>query len=75
MVDENGESLASRCRQIVCADCGFVITQAKSVYKNGSNKGKRGSRQHKPLSTRKEKKMLLIKFMDLNPKIGGPGGI
>ena len=52
--------------QIVCADCGFVITQAKSVYKNGSNKGKRGPRQHKLLSTRKENKVLLkTPFLDI----------
>jgi len=52
--------------QIVCADCGFVITQAKSVYNNGSNKGKRGPRQHKPLSTRKENKVLLkTPFLDI----------
>ena len=52
--------------QIVCADCGFVITQAKSVFNNGSNKGKRGSRQHKPLSTRKENKTLLkTPFLDI----------
>ena len=52
--------------QIVCADCGFVITQAKSVYNNGSNKGKRASRQHKPLSTRKENKALLkTPFLDI----------
>ena len=52
--------------QIVCADCGFVITQAKSAYNNGSNKGKRGPRQHKPLSTRKENKALLkTPFLDI----------
>ena len=52
--------------QIVCADCGFVITQAKSVYSNESNKGKRASKQHKPLSTRKENKMLLkTPFLDI----------
>ena len=52
--------------RIVCAECGFVITQAKSVYNNGSNKGKRGSRQHKPVSTRKENKMLLkTPFLDI----------
>ena len=46
--------------QIVCADCGFVITQAKSVYdNNGNNKGRRASKQHKPLLTQKENKMLL----------------
>jgi len=53
--------------QFVCADCGFVITQAKSVYDNNrSNEEKRGSRQHKPLSTQKENKMLLkTPFLDI----------
>ena len=53
--------------QIVCADCGFVITQAKSVYdNNGNNKGKRGPRQHKHMSTRKENEMLLkTPFLDI----------
>ena len=53
--------------QIVCADCGFVITQAKSVYDNNrGNKGKRGSRRHKPLSNQKESKMMLkTPFLDI----------